>query len=361
MGKIWFPELGIFDNTAAAQGESEWSWLNRSTTPSAQAARRFLNDNLAALQMTPDEERNLVSRLKAHWRSAYFELIVGRTMQALGGTLRFEVPTANGRRPDFLVSFPDGTVTVECISPEYDEDATQQAKHWSRLVDAMEPFVPEGWSVWVKRLPYDIKPSDKIRRFKQVIKDLLATVPPPGVDHEPYEIRGTFDDEPVILYLLPREGGDRPIRGGPAVGQWDRTRERICAAVEGKRSQVRTSTSPVVLAIEASGISSGWHHFDHALYGYSYKRVGDDSPVWEPGRFTGPSSLRYAGVLAFLDVGFVAGPEPILYTNPRFDEPLPVAFGALTHKAFTERDGIHIAHTGTGGVYDKIGFVSSSQ
>src|SRR5215207_3604421 len=83
---LWFPEPSRSDDSAANRGEPTTDWLQRSTHPRAKAARRFLNENLSAL---PSEHQGVLYRmLHERWHSAFFELIVGRTLQVLGATIR---------------------------------------------------------------------------------------------------------------------------------------------------------------------------------------------------------------------------------------------------------------------------------
>lgn len=101
--EIWFPEPENADNTWAKEGgEGTFSWLERSTLPRACAAREFLNSNLTLL---PEEFANKLRRDLAHrWQSAFFELIVARTLQVLGGSLSIEESTASARLPFSQVS-----------------------------------------------------------------------------------------------------------------------------------------------------------------------------------------------------------------------------------------------------------------
>jgi hypothetical protein len=113
--EVWFPEPSCADDSAAYRGEPTTDWLKRSTHPRAEAARRFLNENLSAL---PQEHRGTMYRmLHARWHSAFFELIVGRALQALGATIEVEPGGASDTRVDFVARFTDATVAVEAVSP----------------------------------------------------------------------------------------------------------------------------------------------------------------------------------------------------------------------------------------------------
>jgi hypothetical protein len=96
----WLREPATNDDTWARTGEGLLDWLARSTLPRAREARRFLRFNLSILP-TSWEER-LCHELETRWQTAFFELVVARTLQAVGATLEVEVATASGTKPDFL-------------------------------------------------------------------------------------------------------------------------------------------------------------------------------------------------------------------------------------------------------------------
>lgn len=112
----------------------------------------------------------------------------------------------------------------------------------------------------------------------------------------------------------------------------DKTESRIARAVAHKCSQVRDSNAPVLLAINASGIVSKLESFDCALFGHGVQvidRFGQttghrfelDGAFT---RFRNPTKPpTYAGVLAFVQVGLLRVPDPVLYLHPSFSGDLP--------------------------------------
>src|SRR5947209_7447095 len=113
--RVWVPEPARPDPTWARRGERRLDWVARSTIPRAAAARRFLNDNLAEL---PTQGQQLVYQgLRTRWPSAFFELVVGRTLQVLGADITVEEEQSDGKRIDFSARFPDAMVAVEAVSP----------------------------------------------------------------------------------------------------------------------------------------------------------------------------------------------------------------------------------------------------
>ena len=78
---VWFSEPSRADDSWGRRGESMTSWVERATLHRARATRRFLNENLSAL---PKEHQAALYRvLHDRWQSAFFELIVARTLQVL--------------------------------------------------------------------------------------------------------------------------------------------------------------------------------------------------------------------------------------------------------------------------------------
>lgn len=132
---VWFPEPAEEDDSIARHGEGPYSWLCRSTSAKARGCRRFLNENIN--HVPSDWRTKLQNDFRTReWDSVFFELIVARMLQLVGGSIEVEVPIAQtNKRPDFLVRFPDGVITVEATVPEVNKRINQQAprtKSWFR-------------------------------------------------------------------------------------------------------------------------------------------------------------------------------------------------------------------------------------
>ena len=142
--EAWFPEPARADDTAANRGELTTEWLKRSTHPRAIAARRFLNENLSALPL--EHRADLYRALHDRWGSAFFELIVGRTLQALGATIEIEPGGASDVRVDFAARFPGGTPTQVIVH----RDGRYLAGELDDLIDALQD-VPRLTLVSIKK------------------------------------------------------------------------------------------------------------------------------------------------------------------------------------------------------------------
>jgi len=334
---VWFEEPATPDPTWCGRRESAIDWLGRSTLPRAVACRRFLNENLASFDST--QQAHLVHALNHRWASAFFELIVGRTLQLLGAKLSFEEAASTGRRPDFRAVFPDCAITVEAAAPLVNAGVAVFDNNQAPLLDFVESCIPQGWSVGVRQLP-DLGPQDSKREFKAAIREMLDLAAPS--DDEIHTLWRDTPDGVIELWTISnaRIDSDRLLTGTGS-GFMDDTESRIRHTLKRKRGQVRGSGDPVVLAIWPNGLASGAESFDHALYGRTSALLGLQGEVISTGfetdgDFLRPSAGRptYAGVLAFGSVGFHPCDQPVLYKHPRFNGVLPASFDALESKSF---------------------------
>jgi hypothetical protein len=117
--------------------------LARSTSPSAQSIRAFLNRNLGALSEKHREP--LARRIGADWLAAVFAFIVARTLMLLGGSLEVEPPSPSGTRRDFRATFPDGVAHVEATAPLVEGATGATLKRHYPLYDLIAEATPPGW------------------------------------------------------------------------------------------------------------------------------------------------------------------------------------------------------------------------
>lgn len=329
LSNIWLPEPETPDESYADRGEHTLDWLGRCTNLKARECRRFLNENLSQL---PAHLQNAIRNAAYHrWKSALFELIVARILQELGATIELEQTNSEGRKPDFTARFPDETIIVEAVSPVFNADAGETIKNREPLFRIIESNIPKGWDVGVWELP-KIGPNDSRKEFEKTVKQMLSMSPPVegAEDAEDIELVAQISTGMIRLHLWPCKKKSRRLMWEAPITAWDNSKERIRSAVRKKRSQVRSSNNPVLLAIEASGISSEFEDFDQALYGHTYESYNIRRQLEEIGfKSDGVFNTRsnkpptYAGILAFVNVGLWGGPAPILYNHPRFIGNLP--------------------------------------
>jgi len=343
----WFPEPDAPDPTFARRTEDSLSWLRRSTLTLAVEYRRFLNFNLA--QLPEGSSYRLARRLREggdHWRSALFELIVARTLQALGADLEVEPELTDARQPDFKARFGSTAIIVEATAPFFHREVQRAMGRKDVLAEIIEELTPDGWIVWINELP-ELGPADSKRSFRRTCEALLD-VPPPRGHEEQRRLVAAVDSGPIDLTLLVRKDFSRRIAGGPGQGWSGDGVETIRRAVKRKRRQVRESGSEVVLAINASELFSGFEDFDWALFGHThghYDAVSDSVRRVEfvaDGVLTtrGKGAPTIAAVLAYVEANCFCSREPVLYVHPRFQGKLPSQFEKFERRILERDHGI---------------------
>lgn len=334
---VWLPEPVSPDCTYANRDEHVLDWLARSTTRRAQACRVFLNSNVARL---PTQAQTAIqTTARDRWNSAFFELIVARVLQELGAQLTVEASNLDGKRPDFGAHFADGSVVVEAIAPEYNQEVTEEARHRVPLLNFLEARRPDGWQIAVLELP-NIGPADSQSEFKGAVLRMLANLPPTDAAR-PIEMVERISSGTIELQLFPDHDDYGGLLCEPPLVAFDDTEKRIRHALKKKRQQVRGSESPVILAVHGLGMASSLRSFDCALYGrtvdvYNRRLQLTKTMFEQKGEFTARRSSppTYAAVLAFVCVGLTGGPAPVLYLHPRFVGHLPAAMLELEQRFF---------------------------
>lgn len=363
---VWFPEPPRTDDTHARRGELTTDYLKRSTVSRAKECRRFLNENLA---MLPVEHQAALHRaLHDRWHSAFFELIVARTLQVLGADIEVEPDSEAGTRIDFVARFPDSAVSVEAMAPVFDADAGEAVKRRTPLLEIVESLAPPGWRVMVVELP-DLGPDDSKRRFKKAVENLLDTVPPEA-GPEPRNLFAELPSGEVHLRVLPKpelvSPGEPVVVADPALTVFDNSEQRIRRAIKRKRRQGRNVDTPAILAVHATGISSEFHDFDLALFGREVgffnaeKRSITRTWFQADGAFNkGSNEPTFAAVLAFVNVNFPGGPDPVLYLHPRFRGNLPASLMSIERRSYDpETKTIVVQPSQKTGFLEQLGFVS---
>jgi len=358
---IWLPEPAVDDPTYAGRAEGIWAWLQRSTVLRAIESRRFLNSNLA--QLPSDYADSLNARLSHSWRSAFFELVVARTLQVIGATLEIEPSPDGFHRPDFKATFMTGSVIVEATSPVFRGDLQEEMVQKDKLVSIIEELAPPEWIVLVEEVP-NLGHADSKKEFTRVVAELLDVDPPQ--DDEWIRVTGTARGEIIDLTLIPKGDLTTAIAGGPAHTFWGNGVDSIKKAVRRKRRQVRGATDPALLAINASELVCDMDTFDQALFGHDHLYVDENADpvrtefiadgVLNP-RGDGPPT--YAGVLAYLEVGFRCSHEPILFLHPRFKGEIPPEFRRFQQRVMKPRSGISTTPAEGKSVLESLGPVTA--
>lgn len=317
----------------------------------------MLNRNIA--ELSADFQRELFQHLRVQWATGYFELAVARTLQVLGAALEIEQATASGSRPDFLAHFADATITVEATSPVMEGSAAQVVGQRIPLLEILDEAAPAGWSVIVSEVP-PLSENGSRKPFKTVVHRLLDGIQPPGKGAVQIDLQHDFPNGGRLrLRLLPEEH-DRRIVMEPPLTIFDNTEGRVRRALDMKRSQVRDSTTPVLLAINGSGLATDLEGFDCALFGHGYQQLDQQHQTVGygfkmDGEFTrkrdSTKQPTFAGVLAFVEVGLRRVLDPVLYLHPSFNGALPVAILELEQHVFSrDSDGVRVVEAKRRGV-----------
>jgi hypothetical protein len=362
----WFSEPTGTDDTYRRREEPTTDWLKRSTIPRARGCRRFLNENLSSLPS--GYQRVLYRALHDRWHSAFFELIVARTLQVLGAEIEVEPGSAAGTRIDFMARFSDETVSVEAVAPVFNADAGETAARRIPLLEIVEALAPAGWRVMVVELP-DLGPGDSKRQFKKTVEELLETEPPESWS-EPKSLIAELPSGDVHLRLLPKRDLGAPegptVVTEPALSAFDNSEQRIRRAIKRKRRQGRNVATPAILAVHATGISSEFEDFDLALYGREIAFADPDTYQIVGTRFQadgvfnrGGVEPTFAAVIAFVNVNFPGGPDPVLYLHPRFQGDLPEALMSIEHRSYdAHAETVIVRPSRKTGFLKQLGFVS---
>lgn len=334
---ICFPEPSVEDPTPGRPGEPRWAWLERSTWVRARETRKFYNENLARLPPLVRDQLCRGLRRDAS-EATHFELVVGRFLQELGAELLYEHPSVDGRRVDWLATFPDGRISVEATAPLVNAVIAAESKSAQGAVDMIAREAPNGWNIWAIQVPR-FGPTERKRRFRDSLRAVLKDVPL-GREGERISLEWAFEDHPVRLMLFGLDEPQRPseVGAGPAVGYFDNASEVIRQAVAGKRFQVRGAAKPVLAAIYTAGFGSyELEKFDIGLFGRTIEHLPSGEISFDPsGVFGGgDGEPTFAGALAFANLGMRGGDDPVLYVHPRYTGQLPTALSSLRRRELT--------------------------
>lgn len=234
---------------------------------------------------------------------------------------------------------------VEAVAPEFDRWFACEQKRDEPLIDLIEAFAPNGWTILVETLPR-ILPGDSKSEFKAMLRELREQRAPEDSEASLVFQRTTSRGD-VKLKLLAGVNGQRVAAAGPVyVGSSD-AKQRITRAIRKKRKQVRCEDEPVILAVHATGLAADLDHFDNALFGHlvATAQVGHSSGTHfeADGMFAdGTGEPTFAGVLAFTDLPPFGSRGPTLHVHPRATCALPRELDDLEKRTLEAR-GIDVS------------------
>jgi hypothetical protein len=327
LSKEWFREP-LQQDISILAGETIFDWLNRDTSSRAYEIRKFLNFHINKLPI--DWQEKMFQDLKYKWNSAYFELVCARVLQELGvEELKIEQNKLNSdesaslRKPDFTTKFPNSSCfIVEATSTETDKAFKDEISAKNPLYQIIESHLPVGFAYDVFSLP-NIGPSDSKKKFSNVLKERFRSL-----QQNSQRIDIEIDSGLISLQVYPFDT-EYPCQFDMSYpttfSNNSKNKDIIVKAINRKRTQVRDSILPVILAINTIGISAKEVDFDRALFGawVGHKILGtkEPRPSFDPnGIFTKRQTNKpptYSGILAFFNIGPSGGQyEPVLYVHP---------------------------------------------
>lgn len=307
--------------------------------------------------------------MKKDWNDVFFEMVVGRTLQLLEGSISVEEPIEiTGKRPDFISTFADGSITVEATAIKTNMTLTEQVSQNESLVQIVSGLIPPDCSIAIWRLP-KLSATDSKRFFKVEVSRLLAdAIEQARNTGLEVEVEEDFDTGEFAITLYPRRLSPTGIvTHGMSTG-FDDTEYHIPRAFQRKKKQVRKSDLPVILALTTSPMGGGLDDFDRALFGHSFERLGYNFETVEVGfeadgvfaqRRTEPPT--YAAALIYPVIGFQNIPDPVLYLNSRFSGDLPAKLMKLrTHYLDDKVGGVVVREAQITQLLDSMEFVSNN-
>jgi hypothetical protein len=357
----YFPEPATPDESSQGWDETSVQWLMRSTQPTAQAVREFLNRSLACF--APKHARSLAKKLRGNFQSHFFEVVVGRYLQVLGAEIEAEPLGTNGTRIDFRATFPDGVkVSVECVSKRFNQKAQQTIEQHEKMARVLDDAGPTNWAIEFRRLPGSSS-QDEFRPYVAKAQEFYSTLPEPPADGRRFQFVFDGDRGRMELEAIPFPKGTKPNHIGPAVTFMDNSIERLRYALKDpqKRKQARGTVPPVFLAIDCPFNGPDAEDFDQALFGLTVDHRDIDSGVslgitFNPnGLLVTDKGIPFAGVLAFLRLSMVGAADPVLYLNPYQRWKLPAALASHETRVWTS--GIKRTGATREPISNSVGFV----
>jgi len=307
----YFAEPKAADLAPPSWDENAVDYYRRSSAPGARAVREFLNRTLAAF---PEKHaRSLVGKLRQDWQSFFFEVIVGRYLQVLGAEIEPSAKYADKTDVDYRATFPDGVVSVECVSKKYNPAANDQRRRNGNMAQMLDAVGPHVWAIVFDHLP-DARSPQEFQPYVDQAAAFYSTLPT-AVDGGPrIPFQWVGDHGRMRLEAIPFPRGTRANHLGPAVAWRDDSISRIKAALidSHKRRQARGAFPPVFLAVDSPFMGPDARDFDQALFGQTVDHRGFDiresvGTSFNPnGLLVTDKEIPFAGVIAFLGMGMTS-------------------------------------------------------
>jgi hypothetical protein len=342
LAPIYFPEPAEADRSRPRWGEKPLDYYARSAKPEARAVREFLNRTLVYF---PDKDaKSLAKKLRQDWQSFFFEIIVGRYLQVLGAGVEHDATGSNGTDVDYRATFPDGVVSVECVSKKYNMEARAEMLRHENMSNMLDEVGPHQWAINFRKLPA-ANSEHEFRPYVTKVADFYATLPEAVEEAPHHHFEWTGEHGRIVLEAMPFPKGTMPNHIGAGTAWFDNSVARLRDALidSGKRRQARGAVQPVFLAIDCPFIGPDAEDFDQALFGTTVDHRGFDPDEsvgvsFDPnGLFVSDRDIPFAGVIAFLGMRMTTAGDPVIYLNPYQRWKLPAALASHEQRVWTSR------------------------
>lgn len=344
---IVFDDIGRDIDGPAKPGETQFSYLNRSSRIEAERIRALIEDWIARY---PEQHRAaLITRLRstidgAHL-SAFFELALHELLLRTGHKIiDVEPPAPNSpNRPDFLVESPDGqSFYLEAVVSMGESRETAAAN--ARLNDAVRIVDEADAKLHFLDLQIEGKPGQQVSlgRLRRALAAWISGLPmtedakdaPPFV----YEEHGMKLTVGAFLRRTPRTDPGRAIGIRGVEAYWATPGEGIRESVEKKASRYGDFDIPYVVAVNAMGNHQDEEDAIDAMFGSpcvvirryddgrtEHRDSRDSDGVWRG--VDGPRKKGLSAVLSTerLRPWSVSQRRARLIRNPWATHPLPQA------------------------------------
>ena len=254
---------------AYQHGESLWTFLNRSNLSAAEEMRNFMEDLLSEYPESGKGE--LIARLRSdEFDGAYFELLLHALLLRHGAQVKIHSNESSGNstRPDFLATFPSGSVAIFEAVVSKDISARDEASEagWSQLFHEIDQM-PSGYYIGID-LPSTKMPDrpPASRRVLAFLKRELAKldtrakenllVANSARDNVTFPT-SIFKDGDIIINFtfLPRDNTQRGRSGSigiyPSKSRGGGSSRAIKTAVEAKASKYGDVEVPYVVVVNS--------------------------------------------------------------------------------------------------------------
>lgn len=289
--------------------------------------------------------------------------MVGRYLQVLGAEVEPEPVGSNGTRIDFRATFPDGIVSVECVSKRFNLEAQKTQQRYGKMASMLDAVGPIRWAIRLDQLPgadsaYEFQP------YVDAAQLWYTTLPEPQEGGPRFGFTHDGDVGLMVIEAIPFPKGTEPNHLGPAVGFMDDSVQRLNYALvdEQKRKQALGAIPPVVLAIDCPFMGPDNSDFDRALFGNTVDHRGFDPPhesvgisFDSSGLLVADRNVPFAGVLAFIKMSMIGARDPVLYLNPHQRWKWPTAL--LGHERRVWMARIDVTPAARPPLINSLGFV----